>query len=171
VSFSRAVHTSTSAEEVADRLAIRELLDAYAHFADRRDAEGQLSLFTADAEVLLIDSGSADPSRSFKGREELRPLFEALRTFEATTHFNGQSTVTWERNFATGVLNCLAHLVKIDGPSRTLTTRSSIPEPFREGVSSTILQTAKGDRGLNPLPARWAQVSATPELGELRRKR
>jgi hypothetical protein len=51
VSFSRAVHTSTSAEEVADRLAIRELLDACAHCADRRDVEGQLFLFTADAEA------------------------------------------------------------------------------------------------------------------------
>jgi hypothetical protein len=35
VSFSRAVHISTSAEEVADRLAICELLEADAHGADR----------------------------------------------------------------------------------------------------------------------------------------
>jgi SnoaL-like domain len=36
------------AEEAADRLAIRELFDAYAHCADRRDARGQMALFTPD---------------------------------------------------------------------------------------------------------------------------
>ena len=34
-------HTSISPEEAADRLAIRELIDAYAHCADRREAEEQ----------------------------------------------------------------------------------------------------------------------------------
>ena len=53
MSFTRAVYASVSPEEVADRLAVRELLDAYAHCADRRDG-GQMSLFTADAEVLLL---------------------------------------------------------------------------------------------------------------------
>ena len=32
----------------ADRVAIRELVDAYAHCAERRDAEAQKSLFTDD---------------------------------------------------------------------------------------------------------------------------
>jgi hypothetical protein len=36
-----AVHTELSPAEAADRLALRELFDAYAHCADRRDAEGQ----------------------------------------------------------------------------------------------------------------------------------
>jgi len=37
-----------SPEEAADCLAIRELVEAYAHCADRRDANGQMALFTAD---------------------------------------------------------------------------------------------------------------------------
>ena len=41
-------HVSISPEEAADRLVIRELIEAYAHCADRRDAKGQMSLFTAD---------------------------------------------------------------------------------------------------------------------------
>jgi hypothetical protein len=41
-----ASHTPLSPEEAADRLAIRELFDAYAHCADTRDAEGQKALFT-----------------------------------------------------------------------------------------------------------------------------
>jgi len=41
-------HTAISPAEAADRLAIRELVEAYAHCADRRDAKGQMSLFTED---------------------------------------------------------------------------------------------------------------------------
>jgi len=41
-------HTAISPQEAADRLAIRELVEAYAHCADRRDARGQMSLFTED---------------------------------------------------------------------------------------------------------------------------
>ena len=38
------VHTELTPAEAADRLALRELFDAYAHCADRRDAEGQGAL-------------------------------------------------------------------------------------------------------------------------------
>ena len=40
-------HVTISPNEAADRLAIRELIDAYAHCADRRDAKDQMALFTA----------------------------------------------------------------------------------------------------------------------------
>ena len=41
-------HVAISPEEAADRLAIRELIEAYARCADRRDAKGQMALFTTD---------------------------------------------------------------------------------------------------------------------------
>jgi hypothetical protein len=41
-------HLTVSANEAADRRAIRELVEAYAHCADRCDACGGMSLFTAD---------------------------------------------------------------------------------------------------------------------------
>lgn len=122
MSFSRAIHGKVSAEELADRLAIRELLDAYAHCADRRDVESQVSLFTADAEILLLDREDGMPTKMARGWEALRPVFEDLRAFEVTTHFNGQNTVDLGRGMASGVLHCLAHLVKTDGSGRTLTT-------------------------------------------------
>ncbi len=37
--------------EEADRLATRELVDAYAHCADRRDAEGQKAQFSEDTPI------------------------------------------------------------------------------------------------------------------------
>lgn len=39
-------HITICTTEAADRLAIRDLVEAYAHCADRRDAKGQMSLFT-----------------------------------------------------------------------------------------------------------------------------
>jgi hypothetical protein len=36
-------HVTISPSEAADRLGIRELVEAYAHCADRRDAKGQMA--------------------------------------------------------------------------------------------------------------------------------
>jgi ketosteroid isomerase-like protein len=46
-------HASISPTEAADRLAIRELVEAYAHCADRRDAKGQMALFTEDTHFVV----------------------------------------------------------------------------------------------------------------------
>jgi ketosteroid isomerase-like protein len=117
----RSDHSGLTSQESSDRLAIRELVDAYAHCADRRDVEGQLSLFTADTEFLVyMDSRNPSPAQEILGRDGLRPVFENLRTYEATTHFNGQSTVEWAGDSATGISYCLAHHVKVDGSSRSL---------------------------------------------------
>jgi SnoaL-like domain len=76
--------TTTSAgeitpTEVADRLAIRELFDAYAHCADRRDAEGQKALFTEDTHFLVYMEGEgSEPTQELNGREALTPVFDDL---------------------------------------------------------------------------------------------
>jgi hypothetical protein len=46
-------HATISPTEAADRLAIRELVEAYAHCADRRDAKGQIALFTEDSHFVV----------------------------------------------------------------------------------------------------------------------
>ena len=85
-----ATHVSTSGPEAADRLAIRELVDAYAHCADRRDAKGQILLFTKDAHfVVFMDARSEKPSMELNRREDLAPVFDELNKYEATTHFMG----------------------------------------------------------------------------------
>jgi ketosteroid isomerase-like protein len=105
-----AAHTTVSAEEAADRLAIRELVDAYAHCADRRDAKGQMALFTEDTRFLVfMEYGSAEPTQELHGRESLAPVFDNLNTYAVTMHFNGQSTVELDGDRATGESYCLAH--------------------------------------------------------------
>jgi hypothetical protein len=46
-------HITVSPTEAADRLAARGLVEAYAHFADRRDADSQMSLFTEDTHFVV----------------------------------------------------------------------------------------------------------------------
>ena len=113
--------TRISPEEAADRLAIRELVDAYAHCADRRDANGQMALFTEDTHfVVYMDAKSDIPSQEFEGRDALVPVFDNLNQYGATTHFNGQSTVVLDGTEATGVSYCLAHHVSVHGNERSL---------------------------------------------------
>ena len=84
------IHTLISPEEAADRLAIRELIEAYAHCADRRDAKGQMALFTADTHfVVYMNAKDPKPSIDLHSREALAPVFADLNKYEATTHFVG----------------------------------------------------------------------------------
>src|ERR1700720_4658327 len=72
-------HVSISPNEAADRLAIRELIEAYAHCADRRDAKGQMALFTADTHlVVYMNARDPNPSQELHSREALAPVFADL---------------------------------------------------------------------------------------------
>jgi SnoaL-like domain len=115
-------HIAISTTEAADRLAIRELIEAYAHCADRRDAKGQMALFTADTHfVVYMNAKDPKPSQELHSREALTPVFAGLNQYQATTHFVGQSTVfTLTRDRATGEAYCLAHHVTVDGGKRSL---------------------------------------------------
>src|SRR6267142_1512419 len=103
-------HISISAEEAADRLAIRELFDAYAHCADRRDAEGQKALFTLDTRfAVYMDGEGSEATYVLEGRDALTPVFADLNRYEVTTHFNGQSAVVLDGDRATGESYTIAH--------------------------------------------------------------
>lgn len=102
-------------QETQDRLAIRELVDQYAYCADTRDAQGQMALFTTDTHfVVYMDSKSETPSQVINNRADLFPVFDNLNTYNATMHFNGQSTINLDGNHATGITYCFAHHLTID---------------------------------------------------------
>jgi hypothetical protein len=119
-------HVTISPEEAADRLAIRELVEAYAHCADRRDAKGQMSLFTPDTHfVVYMNAKDPTPSQELHSREALAPVFADLNKYDATTHFIGQSTIyTLTSNRAIGETYCLAHHVTVDKGARRLMVAS-----------------------------------------------
>jgi len=119
-------HIAISPTEAADRLAIRELIESYAHCADRRDAEGQMSLFTADTHfVVYMNAKDPRPSQELHSREALAPVFAELNKYDATTHFVGQSTIfTLTDDRGSGEAYCLAHHVTVDGGKRHLMVAS-----------------------------------------------
>jgi SnoaL-like domain len=116
----RSDHGGMTSQEIGDRLAIRELFDAYAHCADRRDVEGQMSPFHAGYGIPGLHGqpqgrGLAGDPRSRRPAPRLREPRHL-----STTHFNGQSTVAWVGETATGVSYCLALHVKVEGAGRSL---------------------------------------------------
>jgi hypothetical protein len=115
-------HVSISPNEAADRLAIRELVEAYAHCADRRDAKGQMALFTAGAHfVVYMDAKDPKPSQELNSRDALAAVFVDLNKYAATMHFIGQTTIlTLANDRGTGETYCMPHHLTVDGAKREL---------------------------------------------------
>jgi ketosteroid isomerase-like protein len=113
--------TEITPTEQADRLAIRELVDAYADCADRGDAESQKSLFTEDTHfVVYMDGQGSESTQVIDGREGLARVFDDLNRYQATMHFNGQSTIVLDGDRATGESYCIAHHLFTEDGERKL---------------------------------------------------
>jgi hypothetical protein len=113
-------HVAITPEEAADRLSIRELVESYAHCADRRDAKGQMALFTPDTHFVM-NARDPTPSQELHSREALAPVFADLNRYAATMHFVGQSTIfALNADRATGEAYCIAHHVTLDGEKRRM---------------------------------------------------
>ena len=115
-------HGAISPEEAADRLAIREIIEAYAHCADHRDAKGQMALFTADTHfVVYMNAKDPKPAQELHSREALAPVFADLNQYVATMHFVGQSTIfSLKGDRATGEAYCIAHHLTVGGEERRM---------------------------------------------------
>ena len=62
----------------------------------------------------------SEPTYVLHGREALTPVFADLNRYEATTHFNGQSTVVLDGGRATGESYTIAHHVFTEAGSRKI---------------------------------------------------
>src|SRR6202042_2957213 len=111
--LSMSQHVAITPEEAEDRLAIRELIEAYAHCADRRDAKRQMALFTLDNHfVVHMNAKDPTPSQELHSREALAPVLADLNKYDATAHFVGKSTIfTLTAGRATGEAYRLAHQI------------------------------------------------------------
>jgi hypothetical protein len=70
--------------------------------------------------LVYLDSRNPSPTQHLRGRAALAPVFDELNAYEATMHFNGQSTMALDGDRASAVTYCLAHHVKVDGSARSL---------------------------------------------------
>jgi hypothetical protein len=74
---------------------------------------------------VVMDAKDPKPSMDLRSREALAPVFADLNTYDATTHFVGQSTIfTLAADQATGEAYCLAHHVTVNGEKRRLMVAS-----------------------------------------------
>jgi uncharacterized protein (TIGR02246 family) len=108
--------------QVADRGALRDLVDAYARHVDRRDVEAVAALFTADGHLVsrLHNAAAAAPIVR-RGRQEIAAaLLAGLDRYTATTHIVGGQVVTVDGDTATGDTVCLAHHVYDAGGTRRM---------------------------------------------------
>ncbi|QKJ88204.1 twin-arginine translocation signal domain-containing protein [Paramixta manurensis] len=108
--------------EAADRVAIRALIDAWAHYADRRLAEKQAALFTENGGYSIYNAEPAhsQPVSSRHGRAQIVAALATLNQFVHTTHFNGQSAIAIKGDRAIGESYCLAHQLHEVNGQRTL---------------------------------------------------
>jgi len=115
-------HVTISPIEAADRLAIREVVEAYAHCADRRDATGQMALFTADTHfVVYMNAKDPTPSQELHSRDALAPVFADLNKYAATMHLLGQTTIlTLANDRGSGESYCMPHHLTVDGNKRQM---------------------------------------------------
>jgi SnoaL-like domain len=67
-----------------------------------------------------MDSRSSEPTYFLRGRASLAPVFADLNKYQATTHFNGQSTIRIAGDHAIGESYCIAHHLTVEGDKRTL---------------------------------------------------
>jgi SnoaL-like domain len=97
-------------------LGATDLVETYAHAADRRESGLSGSLFTADGLLAIYDGDpeGREPNRTRRGRQEIADAMVSLNRYSVTTHFLGQQTVEFDPadpHRATGETYCLAHHV------------------------------------------------------------
>lgn len=109
--YDTSILATTLRGEAADRLALRRLVDAWAHCADRRLAEQQSNLFVPDGTILNYEGDPSihKPHSTIKGRAAIRSALAVLNMFTVTLHMNGQSEVMIHGDDAIGETYCTVH--------------------------------------------------------------
>ena len=122
--YDTSILATTLRGEAADRLALRRLVDAWAHCADRRLAERQSNLFVPDGTILNYEGDPSihKPHSTIKGRSAIRSALGVLNMFTVTLHMNGQSEVMIHGDDAIGETYCIVHQFTQSGDSRKCQT-------------------------------------------------
>lgn len=115
-------NVSVIEQTVADRMALKELVDVFSCLADTKEVDKQVLLFTEDA---TVDSYRGDKLiSSITGRKDLAQRFgDFLARFETVYHINGQQVVNIDGDTATGTAYCQVVLVANEGGKRTMLTQ------------------------------------------------
>jgi uncharacterized protein (TIGR02246 family) len=106
---------------VADRLAVSDLVHAYAQGVDRRDPKAVAGLFTEDGTfVAYATPGASEPTSRSHGRAEITKAIAMARHYRSTTHTIGNHLASIDGDRATGETRCVAYHVLGDEGSEVL---------------------------------------------------
>jgi uncharacterized protein (TIGR02246 family) len=109
--------------DVAARVALRLLVDTYAHHVDRADTDAVAELFAEDGKLVAHFYAGPDGTPPVRtGRAEIRAaLVAGLERYLGTTHVVGGQVVEIDGDRAAGETVCLAHhIYERDGARRLL---------------------------------------------------
>ena len=101
---------------LADRLALRELVEDYAHHVDHLELAEVAALFTPDGllEITTRDGVTAAVER--RGRDAIAAAMEGLRRYGVTAHHLAQQSLRFDPadpDRATAETYCTAHHVRV----------------------------------------------------------
>lgn len=107
--------------EVADRLAISDLVHGYAQALDRRDPDGAARLFDEDGTfVAYVTPGATEPLVTRRGRADVTEGLRGVLGYRATTHTIGTHLAAVDGDRATGETRCIAYHVRGEARSESL---------------------------------------------------
>ena len=98
-----------------DERAIRALVLAYAHHADRRQPELLAELFEPDATLRMVWRSGDVPSAESRGHKQIAAAVGQLRRMAATFHLVGNHSIEGAGDSASGEVYCEAHHLASDG--------------------------------------------------------
>ncbi|ACU63117.1 nuclear transport factor 2 family protein [Chitinophaga pinensis] len=128
-------------QELADRIALKELVDKVSILADRKDVHAQVQLFTENG---ISETFAGDTAiLKLKGRKAMEEAFaDLLKDYETVYHFNGQQQLTIDGDEATGICYCLVTLIGIENDKRIKTDIGAVYHDrfIRENNSWLIAQ-------------------------------
>jgi hypothetical protein len=100
-----------------DRLALRDLVEAYAFRVDSDDPASAAELFAPEGALRIFDAGQAEPVRERIGREAIATAMGGLSRYDRTLHVVANQAVEIDGDTATGHTYCLAHHLRdVEGP-------------------------------------------------------
>jgi uncharacterized protein (TIGR02246 family) len=97
---------------LADRLALRQLVDDYARAVDQPDGDAAAALFTPDGLLRICERGTPEPVRERQGRAAIATAMSGLGRYDTTLHVVANHYAAIDGDTASGETYCLAHHVR-----------------------------------------------------------
>ncbi len=121
-----------------DKMELKELVDTFSVYADKKDISAQVTLFTEDATVKTYVGGQL--VAELIGRNQIRDSFtKFLDNFDTVYHCNGQQVVNINGDKATGTAYCLVTLIGDTEGKRVMRTQGVSYEDEYARVSNRWL--------------------------------